>query len=277
MHNLKRIDALLTSADVVSAGRVEWFEEIDSTNSWLMQQRANYDIHGSVCLAELQTAGRGRRGHTWHAPRSSSVLLSLGWRLVASDSAGLSLVSGLAIVAALRHVGVASVGLKWPNDVMVREQKLGGVLTELCGEYCVVGMGINIAIPPFDECSSTSDSFTGKLPDNRIADMPRTDLKSLGYSINRDALAAALIIAHCNYLRRFGNGGFAQFVDEWNALNVHRDCAVSVESPAASYHGIVRGVGCDGALSIDCDGTQRRLISGEMRVRPLNTRMHHAP
>ena len=257
-HNPERINALLGEAGVVCAGRVDWFGEIGSTNSWLMAQR---EIHGRVCIAELQTAGRGRRGRSWRAPRSGSVLLSLGWNLggvggaANADIAGLSLVSGLAIVDALRGAGVDSVGLKWPNDVMVRGQKLGGVLTELSGDHCVVGMGINVAAPPS--------------PDPAPGDMPRTGLKSLGHPVDRDALAAALIVSHCHYLERFCGGGFAQFVEEWNALNVHRGLRVSVESPSASFDGIVRGVDRDGALLIDRDGVRRRLISGEASVRPL--------
>ena len=256
-HNLGRINALLGQAGVVSAGRVDWFEEIDSTNSWLMKQRGIHDdnhdgIHGRVCITEWQTAGRGRRGHMWRASRSSSVLLSLGWHLGAAASAGLSLVSGLSIVDGLRHAGIDSVGLKWPNDVMVQGKKLGGVLTELRGDHCVVGMGINVASP-----------------DDDIA---RADLKSLGHNPDRDVLAAALIISHCRYLQRFCDGGFAQFIEEWNGLNVHQGLAVSVESPVMSGTGIVCGVDQDGALIIDQNGIRQRLISAESRIRPLADR-----
>ena len=273
-HNLERIDALLRAAGVVCAGKVAWFGEIDSTNSWLMQQRS---VHGRVCLAELQTAGRGRRGRSWRAPRSSSVLLSLDWRLAGSAAAwaGLSLVSGLAVVAGLGRVGVDSVGLKWPNDVIARGRKLGGVLTELSGGRCVVGMGINVALPP---------------PDPALVVPAWIDLKTLGHDVDRDALAAALMVSHCDYLRRFCDHGFAAFVAEWNDLNVHRDRPVSVESPTESFQGIVRGVDAGGALLIDRDGVRRRMVSGEVSLRaadpaqtvqtpqtPLPTRDSRAP
>lgn len=250
-HNPERINALLRQAGAVSAGKVDWFGEIGSTNSWLMAQR---DIHGRVCLAELQTAGRGRRGRSWQAPRSSSVLLSMGWCLGDAAATGLSLVSGLAIVDGLRRAGVDSVGLKWPNDVMARGKKLGGVLTELSGARCVVGMGINVTMPP----------------PPRDQDRPapdRVDLQSLGHDIDRDVLAAALIVSHCRYLWRVCGGGFAQFVEEWNGLNVHRDQPVTVELPSASFDGIVRGIDPGGALIIDQNGVRRRVISGEARVR----------
>ena len=248
---------MLHQAGVVSAGRVAWFEEIGSTNSWLMGQR---DIHGRVCLAELQTAGRGRRGRSWRAAPSSSVLLSLGWHLGDAAPAGLSLVSGLAIVDGLRRAGVDSVGLKWPNDVMARGKKLGGVLTELRGARCVVGMGINV---------------TPASPDRECTTPARIDLKTLGYDGDRDGLAAALIVAHCRYLRRFCGGGFGQFVEEWNGLNVHRDRPVRVELPAASFAGIVRGIDPCGALIVDQDGVRRRVISAEASIRTgENTRQN---
>ena len=260
-HNLKRINALLRQAGAVSAGRVDCFGEIGSTNSWLMAQP---DIHGRVCLAELQTAGRGRRGRSWQAPRSSSVLLSLGWCLGDAAATGLSLVSGLAIVDGLRHAGVDAVGLKWPNDVMVGDKKLGGVLTELSGARCVVGMGINVTMPPPPRGKNQDRDHARDR--NRPA-TERVNLKSLGHDIDRDVLAAALIVSHCRYLRQFCGGGFAQFVEEWNGLNVHRARSVTVELPSASFDGIVRGIDSGGALIVDQNGVRRRVISGEARVR----------
>lgn len=249
-HHLERINALLARAGVAAAGRVSWFGEIDSTNTWLMRQA---EVHARVCLAEWQSAGRGRRGRSWRATRSAAVLLSIGWDLGNANAAGLSLVSGLAVVAALRRSGLHSAGLKWPNDVMVRngeiESKLGGVLTELRGTRCVVGVGINVKMP-------AADATAG-----------RADLQSLGYAADRDQLAADLIIAHCRHLQRFRRLGLAPFVDEWNQLHIHRNRAVSVRLPGELLHGIARGIDRHGALIIDQDGGRRRIISGQASVR----------
>ena len=254
-HSLERIDFLLQRAEAESAGRVTWFEQIDSTNSWLMAQR---DIHARVCLTECQTAGRGRRGRVWQAPRASAVLLSIGWDLGAAAAAnaasGLSLVSGLATIDGLRRAGVCSIGLKWPNDLIAHRGKLGGVLTELRGAQCVVGVGINVVEPPPSEAQTAH---------------PRTDLQSLGHDIDRDVLAAQLIAAHCRYLRRFCRHGFARFAGEWNRLNVHRGQLVRVELPTESFSGIVRGVDDDGALIVERDGVRRRVISSEASVRSV--------
>ena len=257
-HSLERIDVLLQRAGAESAGRVTWFEQIDSTNSWLMAQR---DIHARVCLTEWQTAGRGRRGRVWQAPPTSAVLFSIGWNLGAAAGAasGLSLVSGLAAVDGLRRAGVCSIGLKWPNDLLARHGKIGGVLTELRGAQCVIGVGINVAEP--------SPSATP--PTGAATAYPRTDLQSLGHDIDRDVLAAHLIAAHCRYLRRFCRHGFAGFAGEWNRLNVHRGQLVRIELPTESFSGIVRGVDEDGALIVEQDGVRRRVISSEASVRAI--------
>ena len=270
-HDPAKIDEILRHAGVVSAGKITWFSEVDSTNNRLMQQRKNHDIHGEIHLTERQTAGRGRRGKTWRTAHSGGILMSVGWRLGDAKPSGLSLVSGLAVVAALRECGVESVGLKWPNDIMASGKKLGGVLTEISGGQGVIGIGINVADSPDDDDTDTAGNNTAnavnKNANDTVDDLPRTCLKSLGYDIDRDALAAALIIAHCRYLTRFCAAGFAQFVAEWNALNIHKDCAVWIQSPAESFAGIVRGVDADGALLLDANGNRRRLISGDASIR----------
>ncbi|MGR3914181.1 MAG: biotin--[acetyl-CoA-carboxylase] ligase, partial [Gammaproteobacteria bacterium] len=160
---------------------------------------------------------------------------------------GLSLLSGLAAVDALRRAGIEGIGLKWPNDLIAEGKKLGGVLTELRGGDCVIGIGLNVMMPPMARAW--------------------TNLQALGYEIDRDALAAGLIISHCRLLRRFCSGGFAQFVDAWQRLNVHHGRAVSAQSPRARIDGIARGIDERGALLIERRGEVRRVISGEVSLR----------
>ncbi len=252
-HQPGKIDARLRAAEVVSAGNLHWFEEIDSTNRWLLQRHdAGEDIHGKVCFAELQTEGCGRSGRSWYAPPSSSVLLSIGWRLGVATT-GVSLVSGLAIVDSLRSAGVDSVGLKWPNDLIVRGKKLGGVLTETRGGYAVIGMGINVAIP---------------LAANMQIGQAWTDLKLLGHAIDRDRLVGALIITHCNYLQRFCEGGFSSFAGHWNRSNSYGAAPVTVKLSTETFDGIATGVDDGGALIVvQPTGDKRRVISGEVWYR----------
>src|SRR6185436_7737129 len=106
-----------------------------------------------VQLAEFQTAGRGRRGRSWFAPPGGSVCLSLSWSFpeMPRDAGALGLAIGVCVLRALESLGVPNAQLKWPNDVLVADRKLGGILIELRAEsagpaHAVVGIGLNVAI-----------------------------------------------------------------------------------------------------------------------------------
>jgi BirA family biotin operon repressor/biotin-[acetyl-CoA-carboxylase] ligase len=132
---------------------VHW--QIDSTSSSLLRAAAQGAPDLAVCMAETQTAGRGRRGRQWQSPLGGNVYFSLLKRFAHGMGAlsGLSLVAGVALIQALGDCGVTGVGLKWPNDVLADGRKLAGILVELGGEFlgpchAVIGIGINLRLPP---------------------------------------------------------------------------------------------------------------------------------
>ena len=113
--------------------QLELLQETASTNAYAMaqtQDKSRTDrLHGYVCLAEYQSAGRGRRGRSWCSPYGSNIYLTAVAEFESGASAleGLSLVVGIALVRALRLCGVESAQLKWPNDVLVQGKKLAGI------------------------------------------------------------------------------------------------------------------------------------------------------
>lgn len=126
----------------------------ESTNSYLFNRLGSGQIHGNAVLAEYQSNGRGRRGNKWVSPLGSGVCLSVGWRFdIAPASLGLlSLYMGVAIARALGEVELTNVGLKWPNDIVIMNKKLGGILLELRGEASgpvdvIIGIGVNYELP----------------------------------------------------------------------------------------------------------------------------------
>ena len=127
---------------------VHVFETIASTNTWLLE--GEFDSPVTLCAAEHQTVGRGRRGKTWHSP-NSGVTFSLRFNRPESVERfnGLSLLTGAVLCDSLRAVGIADAMVKWPNDVLVDNAKLAGILieskaaTSTPGTCVVVGMGIN--------------------------------------------------------------------------------------------------------------------------------------
>lgn len=271
-HNIEKISRLLAPSKKFSGERLYYFAEIASTNSWLLAQNKmprqtpgqthgklddslDDPLDGKICLAEKQTAGKGRRGKSWLAPTSSSVLLSIGWGLQESNPQGLSLISGLAVVQSLRELGVHGVTLKWPNDIIVAGKKLGGILVEVSGLACVIGVGINVNIPP---------SFA------RQIDQPWVDLYSLGWQINRDQLVATIVLNHERFLSRYMLTGFPSFVACWNALHAYQNQVVEVISGGNCWSATALGVDESGALLLECGRSIRRISSGEVSIRTKN-------
>ena len=243
---------------------LEVVDEIDSTSTELMRRVGRRDVHGVALAAEWQTAGRGRRGRVWTAIVGGSLLFSLGWRFEqgAGFLAGLSLAVGVAVARALEAEGFAGIALKWPNDLIHRHLKLGGILIELNGDALgpsttVIGIGLNVRLP----AAARKD----------IA-QPVTDLASVagrrGPAIDRNRLFARLLTELAAVLRQYANEGFAPFAAEWQHRHAYQGKMVRLLLPdGATVTGKVAGVDASGALVL-ADGPRRaRFLSGEISLR----------
>jgi len=153
-YDLRALDQALGGTPF--AGNLHHFAEIASTNTYAMQQGAAGAPHGSVYLADAQTAGRGRGAHTWASPPGSGLYVSVLLRpaLAPGDALYISLAAGLAVAVAVRGTTGISADLRWPNDILIGRRKLAGILTEMHAEatrvrYLVVGIGINVHQPEF--------------------------------------------------------------------------------------------------------------------------------
>ena len=148
----EKIVSHIESSNIVA--KVEVHNVIDSTNSYLMRRLPNQLTQGQVCLAEYQSAGRGRRGRQWISPFGSQIYLSMYWYLEEglSGAMGLSLLSALAVSDAVQAVSGVQVQLKWPNDIYIDGVKLAGILIDLEGQalepsHSVIGIGLNLDMP----------------------------------------------------------------------------------------------------------------------------------
>lgn len=241
---------------------VAW--SLDSTNSELL--RRDTPVEGAaVLLAERQTGGRGRRGRAWSSPLAANLYLSIA-RHYAGGLArlgGLSLVAGVAAVEALHGLGIARVGLKWPNDLVVVDagglRKLGGVLVEGGGEHAgpvraVVGLGVNLCMPA---AAATH------------IDQPWTDLATLQGSaaLSRNEVAATMIAHVLAALRRFDADGLGPFLADYRRLDVLVGREVLLQVGSECHAGTAMGVGPDGALHVEVGGSIRAFHAGEVSVR----------
>ena len=232
---------------------------IPSTNALAMASVWS-DGHGSLYLAEQQTAGRGRRGRDWVSPFASNLCFSLTWQFSRGAAAleGLSLAVGVALLRGLKAMGIEGVELKWPNDLLWRGRKLAGVLLEMSGDaagecFVVIGVGINVSMP-----DSADESI----------DQPWTDLKRVvGDAPSRNRLIAELMNEMVPVLEQFAEEGFASFVDEWQAANAHRGQVISLHLGNRQEQGVCRGVDSSGALLLESGDEVKAYHGGEVSVR----------
>jgi BirA family biotin operon repressor/biotin-[acetyl-CoA-carboxylase] ligase len=233
---------------------------IDSTNAYLMQ-RPHLDGGARACLAELQSAGRGRRGRSWLAPFAGGICLSLSWRFASSPPALTALGLAVAVMAAgaLEACGMIGLGLKWPNDLLWRNRKLGGVLIEMQGEprgscRVVAGIGINVKLP--------ADAVS------RIG-QPVADVTTAlaGTPLGRSRLAGQLLNRMLIGFNRFEQEGFEPFRPEWLRWDQVIGHRVHIEQPGGTHLGAAIGVDRDGALLIESGGSVRRHFSGDVTIR----------
>ncbi len=238
---------------------VKLFEEIDSTNAYLMGLAAAGSAHGVLCAAESQSQGRGRRGRLWHSPFAQNIYLSVAWRVDGgvAQLEGLSLAVGVVISEVLESLGVNGVGLKWPNDIFIDGKKLGGVLVELSGDLAsdctaIVGVGLNV------QMNDKADSSI---------DQPWANLREYGYRGNRNALVGRLAAALLGVLDAYRASGFAAYQQRWNMRSIYRDVMVKLVSGSTCVTGQMRGVSPRGELLLLKDGKLEPYSGGELSLR----------
>lgn len=242
--------------------RLEIQDQIDSTNARLMAEAQAGAPSATACLAERQTAGRGRRGRPWVSPFGSNLYLSLLWRYPLAPAAlgGASLAAGVAVARVLRDSGVIDLNLKWPNDLLWQGRKLGGLLLEVGAEaqgpsFLVAGLGINLRMP--------SDQGTG-------IDQPWTDLAGiLGDRLpGRNLLAARLIGSLCTALARYGDLGLGPFLADWDNFDGLRGQPLRLFLGERVIDGTHVGIAPDGALRLATAEGVQSYYAGEVTLRP---------
>ena len=231
---------------------------IDSTNSALMRSGSERDIDGEVLMAEVQTAGRGRRGRKWISPFGRNLAMSLGVRIdrPLREIGAVGLAVGLGVADALTAAGVRGASLKWPNDVLLGTRKLCGILIELPAAQeppCVViGIGINVG----------GMSAVAPLVDQAVADVTEQLPEA-----SRNRLAGMVVDAVYNGCKRFERYGFARMKPAYDSLHRFNGESVRLVAGKEEVTGTVAGVGLDGALQLQTRAGLRNFISGEVSLR----------
>ena len=261
--NSEKVHQYLNQASQTRLQRLEIHDVLDSTNAYLMQRARDSSATGLVCVAEHQTAGRGRRGREWVSPYGHNVYLSLLWRYAEDTSvlSGMSLAIGVAVIRALRQLGLVDVQLKWPNDIYHQQRKMGGILLEVSGEssgpcHVVVGLGLNLHL-------STRQAKSIHQPWTDWQRASHTD-----HQVDRNRLLALLINEMLAVVADYQSRGLSAYLDEWRAHDCTRHLPVRVESGEWQIEGIAEGIDDNGLLLLrDSQDQLRRFASGEISLR----------
>ncbi len=249
------------------AGNLHHFPEMGSTNTYAMQQGAVGAPHGSVYLADRQTAGRGRGAHTWSSPPGTGLYLSVLLRpsLSPGDALWLSLAAGLAVLSAIHHTTRLIPDLRWPNDILLRGRKVAGILTEMHAEatrvrHLVIGIGINVHQPVFPPELAAS----------------ATSLAIEGAETTRGALVAALLGALDGEVASLTTSSPRQAQQNLlarleSASSWIRGKAVVVDESQSggglAFEGVTAGLDERGFLQVRTEAGLRSVLSGGVRER----------
>ena len=272
MNNLDADAIRQNLGETVAArlGQIEIFAEIDSTNSYLMQQPAPPPGKIHVAATDNQTAGRGRHGSTWLSPPGTGLCLSLACSYASppDNLSALTLAIGLGAVQTLKELKVLAVQLKWPNDLIAMDKKLGGILTESQGQRdgavtVVTGIGLNIDL-------SEQLGVFPDMDDGRRA----IDLKSLVAELpDWNRIAAGLVSGLSKAIVDYESGGFAPFSRQWPEYDWLLGRDVTISTPQGEIKGTGAGIAEDGALLVDSVSEGRQRVTSVV-IRTAGTRGH---
>ena len=237
-------------------------ECVDSTNQWVLDELRDGKAVPFACFTEQQTAGRGRRGKAW-VSSSNNIAMSFAWSfdVPVSELGVLSLATGVAVVQALKKIGIKQAMLKWPNDILVDDMKIAGILIETAKindkkTSVVIGIGLNY-------------NFEGLQPG--VPDQAWIDVVSLlGAEPDggRNQLAGLLLqqcMAMCGRMPHESNELIGEFQGRYDAC-AHREVCVLLES-GEQLHGLACGVTPMGEIRIRIDDKERVFNSAEISLR----------
>jgi len=237
---------------LLSDRKVIFLTSIDSTNTHATKLAENDSPHGTLIIADSQTKGRGRLGRDWFSPPKKNIYMSIILRpeIKAEEATLLTIMAGVASARALRNTTGLEVKLKWPNDIVVIEKKLGGILIETKTNhdrllFAVIGIGINVNMAAEDFPSGLRSFSTSVKID-------------LGKSIPRHPIIAEIFKETEQWYKVMLRGDRNTLLDEWRKLSstLGRDVKITIGKMA--FKGIAEDIDNKGMLIL-------RLLSGGIK------------
>jgi BirA family biotin operon repressor/biotin-[acetyl-CoA-carboxylase] ligase len=250
--NLERVRELLVDAEV--KWRLHFEPSCSSTQDLARRALADGAGQGWTVVTDLQLEGRGRRGRPWIAPTETALLFSTILQPPVDVLPLLPLLAALSVAGGIEVATGVVANLKWPNDVLVNDHKLAGILLEHPGGAAVIlGVGVNV------------NQLAADLPEGAASLLGLT-----GHSLDREPLLAAILNDLANAYDRADREGVGWIVPGWRSRSAMLGKPVSFQRDGVTIRGVAEDLGMDGALLVRLgDGTRARVIAGEVeRVRP---------
>ena len=234
---------------------IEVFDTISSTNDYLLRKEKNKNKDIKICIAEEQTKGRGRRGKSWISPKFKNIYFSLNSYLKKEDLSGLSIAVALSVSKVLTKINVTSL-IKWPNDLLVEDKKICGILIETAkvGELTkvVIGIGINV-----------------NMEHSELIDQEWTSIKlEKKQSVDRNSIITEMINQLCITLNKFEQEEFDYFHKKFTSLDLLKDKEFTLkDKPNETFIG--KGIDNKGLLIAQNLKDQRivKFSSGEVSLK----------
>lgn len=265
---------LIDSPDVMSRAEIEslmnttwagkkvvYYDETDSTNNQAKAYGEKGEAHGTLFVADMQAAGKGRRGRVWVSPAGSSIYMTILLHpdVLPTKAPQLTLVMAMAVAEGIRKVTGLETKIKWPNDVIVNGRKVCGILTEMSTEidyinYVVIGDGINV----------NQETFPEEIRDTA------TSLKiETGSSVRRSVLIATIMECFEQFYEVFmTTEDLSGLQERYNAMLVNLGREVRVLEPGNEYEAHALGINRTGELIVRTpDGQEKEIYAGEVSVR----------
>lgn len=267
---LKVIPDVMNQAEIKSqlltkwlGQRLDYFPCLDSTNTYLKEVAGKDAPHGTVAVADRQTAGKGRLGRSWSSPTGSSVYISYLLRpdIAPTHASMLTIVAALATARAVEEITGLVTGIKWPNDIVINKRKICGILTEMSAdmdriEYVVIGIGVNVNMTQFEE---------------EIADRATSLRIEGGKSVSRSQLIVKMLSYFEAYYEQFvKTEDLSAMLDDYNERLVNRGREVKIVERQREWQAVAMEINQDGELLVKLsDGTVKKVMSGEVSVRGI--------
>ncbi len=259
--SIEEIKASLSGRSKIIGNEIIFFDTINSTNTLAMELAGRGCSEGTVIIADEQTGGKGRLGRKWLSPSGKNLYMSIILKPAVSprDATILTLFSAVACTSAIRKISSIPASIKWPNDIMVSDRKLGGILTEIKADmdrifHAVIGIGININIEADD------------MPDE-IKAIATSIKNETGDVLSRTKVAVEILREMDRWYSILLSSGKKPIIEEWLRLSSTIGKAVRVTIGDKVFTGIAGNIDDEGMLMLKLpDNTVKKISAGDVTI-----------